>query len=163
MTRGRTVICFDYFNALPHELCHCLGLQDANGYSRSTFYSPVKSGTYFFNAYGDVYCLMGWKEGTHTATPPPDRDVNAYFKYELVWITDSNILTLTNSGLYRIHAFAQGSVDAGKNYALCVARDANYYYWLDFRLGGANSGSPLMAGFILRSNSSVGPPPNCFQ
>jgi len=130
---GRTVICFDYFNALPHELCHCLGLQHANGYSRPTIYSPVKAGSFFFNAYGDVYCLMGWKEGTHTATPPPDRDVNTFFKYELGWLTDSNILTLTNSGLYRIYAFDQGSVDAGKNYALRVARDASYTYWLDFR------------------------------
>ena len=130
---GRTAICFDYFNALPHELCHCLGLQHANGYSRPTIYSPVKSGSYFFNAYGDVYCLMGWKEFTHTATPAADHDVNAYFKYELGWLTASNIVTLTNSGNYRVHAFDQGTVEAGKNYALRVARDASYYYWLDFR------------------------------
>jgi hypothetical protein len=130
---GRTVIAFDYFNALPHEIGHCLGLQHANGYSRATFNSPVKSGTYFFNAYGDVYDLMGWKEFTHTATPAADHDVNTYFKYELGWLTASNILTLTNSGLYRVHAFDQGSIDAGKNYALRIARDASYYYWLDFR------------------------------
>ncbi len=130
---GRTVIAFDYFNALPHEIGHCLGLQHANGYSRPTIYSPVKSGTYFFNAYGDVYDLMGWKEFTHTATPAADHDVNTYFKYELGWLTASNILTTTNSGLYRVHAFDQGAVDAGKNYALRVARDASYYYWLDFR------------------------------
>ena len=129
---GRTAICFDYFNALPHELCHCLGLQHANGYSRSTFNSPVRSG-YFFQAYGDVYCLMGWKEGTHTASPPPDRDVNSYFKYELGWLTTNNIITPTNSGTYRIYAFDQGSVDAGKNYAMRVTRDASYTYWFDFR------------------------------
>ena len=130
---GRTAICFDYFNAIPHELCHCLGLQHANGYSRFTYNSPVKSGSYFFNAYGDVYCLMGWKEGTHTATPPLDRDVNAYFKYELGWLKSNSVLTLTNSGLYRVHAFDQGSVDAGKYYALRAARDSSYFYWLDFR------------------------------
>ena len=135
---GRTVICFDYFNALSHELCHCLGLQHANGYSRATYYSPAYRGDafpykYFYDAYGDVYCLMGWKEGTHTATPPPDRDVNTYFKYELGWLTASNLLTVTNSGLYCVHAFDQGAVDAGKNYALRVARDASYTYWLDFR------------------------------
>ncbi|MFM2293687.1 MAG: hypothetical protein RLZZ350_100 [Verrucomicrobiota bacterium] len=130
---GRAAICFDYFNALPHELCHCLGLQHANGYSRPTFNSPVKSGSYFFNAYGDVYCLMGWKEFTHTATPAPDHDVNAFFKYELGWLTASNILTTTNSGTYRIHAFDQGTVDAGKNYALRIARDASATYWFDFR------------------------------
>ena len=130
---GRTVIAFDYFNALPHEIGHCLGLQHANGYSRPTIYSPVKSGTYFFNAYGDVYDLMGWKEFTHTATPAADHDVNTYFKYELGWLSASNIRTPTNSGLYRVHAFDQGAVDAGKNYALRVARDASYDYWLDFR------------------------------
>ena len=136
---GRTAICFDYFNALPHELCHCLGLQHANGYSRATFNSPVKSGSYFFNAYGDVYDLMGWKEFTHTATPAADHDVNTYFKYELGWLTDANILTLTNSGLYRVHAFDQGAVVAGKNYALRVARDASYFYWLDFRQAITNA------------------------
>ncbi len=130
---GHAVIAFNYFTALPHELCHCLGLQHANGYSRATYYSPVKSGSYFYNAYGDVYCLMGWKENSRTATPPPDRDVNTFFKYELGWLTTSNIVTPTNSGTYRIHAFDQGSVDAGKNYAMRIARDASYTYWFDFR------------------------------
>jgi hypothetical protein len=130
---GRAVIAFNYFTALPHELCHCLGLQHANGYSRSTYYSPVKSGSYFFQAYGDVYCLMGWKENTRTASPPPDRDVNAYFKYELGWLTTNNILTPGTSGTYRIHAFDQGSLDAGKNYAMRIARDASSTYWFDFR------------------------------
>jgi hypothetical protein len=130
---GRAVIAFNYFTALPHELCHCLGLQHANGYSRSTYYSPVKSGSYFFHAYGDVYCLMGWKENTRTASPPPDRDVNAYFKYELGWLTTNNIITPGASGTYRIHAFDQGSVEVGKNYAMRIARDANSTYWFDFR------------------------------
>ncbi len=130
---GRTVIGFNYFTALPHELCHCLGLQHANGYSRATFYSPAKPGTYLFQAYGDVYCLMGWKENTRTASPPPDRDVNPYFKYELGWLTTNYISTPSTSGVYRIHAFDQGSLEAGKNYALRLARDSSYTYWFDFR------------------------------
>ena len=130
---GRTAIGFNYFTALPHELCHCLGLQHANGYSRSTFYSPGKPGTYLFQAYGDVFCLMGWKENSRTATPPPDRDVNPYFKYELGWLTTNNIVTPSTSGVYRVHAFDQGSVDAGKNHAMRIARDASSTYWFDFR------------------------------
>ena len=77
-------------------------------------------------------CIASWV-GRKGRTPPPDRDVNTYFKYELGWLTDTNLLTVTQSGLYRVHAFDQGSVDAGKNYALRVARDASYTYWLDFR------------------------------
>jgi hypothetical protein len=140
---GRTAICFDYFNALPHELCHCLGLQHANGYSRATYYSPVARGLvfpfttspfkFFYDPYGDVYCLMGYKENSHTASPPPDRDVNAFFKYELGWLTTNNIVTPDASGTYRIHAFDQGSLDAGKDYAMRIARDASYTYWFSFR------------------------------
>jgi len=130
---GRAVIAHDFFNALAHELCHCLGLQHANGVSRETFFSPAKSGTFLYQAYGDVYCLMGWKEDTHTLTPPPDRDVNTYFKYELGWLTTNNILTPNTSGTYRVYAFDQGALTAGKNYALRIARDASYTYWFDFR------------------------------
>lgn len=67
---GRTAICFDYFNALPHELCHCFGLQHANGYSRSTFYSPVKSGTYFLMP--TAMSIVSWA-GKNSPTPPRRR------------------------------------------------------------------------------------------
>lgn len=134
---GRAVLTFNYFTALPHELCHCLGLQHANGISRASDYSPVARGTfpysYFYDAYGDVYCLMGWKEDTRTAAPPPDRDANAYFKYELGWLTANNIVTPATSGIYRIHAFDQGSPGPGTNYAMRIARDSSYTYWFDFR------------------------------
>ena len=134
---GRAVVAFNYFTAIPHELSHCLGLQHANGYSRSTFYSPVLRGTfpynYFYDAYGDVYCLMGWKENTRTASLPPDRDMNPFFKYELGWLTTNNIITPNTSGTYRVHAFDQGALDAGNNYALRIARDTSYTYWFSFR------------------------------
>jgi len=129
---GRTVMAIN-FNALPHELCHCLGLQHANGTSRASGYSPVKSGSFFYNVYGDVYCLMGYKANTFTASPPPNRDINPYFKYQLGWLTTNNIITPGTSGLYRIYAFDQGSVDVGKYYAMRIARDASYTYWFSFR------------------------------
>lgn len=130
---GRGVIAFN-FNALPHELCHCLGLQHANGTSRASGYAPVKNGSYFYDVYGDIYCLMGYKMNTRTASPPPNRDINPYFKYQLGWLTDANIATPSGtSGTYRIHAFDQGSVDAGKYYALRIARDPSYTYWFSFR------------------------------
>lgn len=130
---GRTVLTHNYFTAIPHELCHCLGLQHANGYSRASYYSPVQSGSYFYQAYGDVYCLMGWKENTRSASPPPDRDINAYFKYELGWLPTNYIVTPDASGLYRIHAFDQGSLNEGANYAMRIARDSSHIYWYDFR------------------------------
>lgn len=139
---GRSVLAFNYFTALPHEVCHCLGLQHANGISRASYYSPVARGSYpysyFYDAYGDVYCLMGWKENTRTASPPPDRDANAFFKYELGWLTTNNISTPATSGTYRLYAFDTGSLEAGKDYALRIARDSSYTYWFDFRASITN-------------------------
>ncbi len=130
---GRSVICFDYFTAIPHEICHGLGLQHANGRSSPTYYSPISSSSIFYQPYGDVYCLMGYKENSHTTNPPPDRDANPYFKYELGWLTTNNISMPSTSGLYRIFAFDQGSLTPGSNYAMRIARDANNTYWFSFR------------------------------
>lgn len=138
---GRTVIACN-FNALPHELCHGLGLQHANGTSRASGYSPVTWGSYysyFYDAYGDVYCLMGYKMNTRTTSPPPDRDANAYFKYELGWLTDTNISSPVTSGTYRVYAFDQGSVEPGKDYALRIPRDPSHTYWFDFRQAITNT------------------------
>jgi len=119
--------------ALAHELCHNLGLQHANGASRATLFSPLKTGSFFFSTYGDGYDLMGQKF-TDSASPlPPDRDVNAFWKYQLGWLTDDFISTPATSGMYRIHAFDQGSVEVGKSYALRVVRDSNFVYWFDYR------------------------------
>lgn len=132
---ARSVIAFNYFTAIAHELCHCLGLQHANGISRATYYSPVSNSAspFFYDAYGDVYCLMGWKENTRTASPPPDRHANPYFKYELGWLTTNNIATPTTSGTYRIYAFDSDSLDPGKDYAARIARDPSHTYWLSLR------------------------------
>lgn len=129
---GRAVIAAN-FNALPHELCHGLGLAHANGTSRASGYAPLTD-VNFYDAYGDIYCLMGYKMNTRSASPPPNRDINPYFKYKLGWLTDTNIATPNGtSGTYRLYAFDQGSVEAGKYYALRVARDQSYTYWFNFR------------------------------
>ena len=136
---GRGVMAYNYFNALPHEICHCLGLQHANGYSRATLNYPMtNNGTALFHAYADVYCLMGWKENTRTASPDPDRDANAYFKYELGWLTTNHIGTPSTSGVYRVFAFDQGAVTPGTNYALRIPRDSGHTYWFDFRQAVTN-------------------------
>lgn len=128
---GRSVIAFNYFNALPHEIGHCLGLQHANGRSSSTFISPISA--IFSAGYGNFFDLMGWKEDTRTANPPPDRDANPSSKFELGWITTNHFAMPATSGLYRVHAFDQGAVTAGLNYALRIPRDAGNTYWFYFR------------------------------
>lgn len=126
--------------ALAHEFGHNFGLQHANGISRSTYYSPVKGGTFFTDTYGDVYDLMGWKNTTPVPLVP-DRDVNPFWKWQMGWLPDANIATPGVSGTYRIHAFDQPTLEAGKNYALRVVRDPSRVYWFSYRAGITNAES----------------------
>jgi hypothetical protein len=126
--------------ALAHEICHNFGCQHANGISRATFYSPLTNGSFFIDTYGDVYDLMGWK---NTAPVPlvPDRDANPFWKHLMGWLADSHITTTATSGLYRVFAFDQPVLEAGKNYALRVARDPNRTYWFSYRQSITNAES----------------------
>lgn len=124
--------------ALAHELCHNFGLQHANGVSRSTFHSPVRSGSFFTDTYGDVFDLMGWKN-TSPVPLPADRDPNPFWKNLLGWLPDANITTTSASGTYRVYAFDQPTLEAGKNYALRVVRDPARTYWFSYRQGITNT------------------------
>lgn len=124
--------------ALAHELCHNFGLQHANGISRSTYHSPVRSGTFFTDTYGDVFDLMGWKN-TSPVPLPMDRDPNPFWKNLMGWLPDANIATPVASGTYRIHAFDQPTVAAGQNYALRIVRDPARTYWFSYRQSITNT------------------------
>ncbi|MBI5799494.1 MAG: hypothetical protein HZA92_02040 [Verrucomicrobia bacterium] len=124
--------------ALAHEFGHNFGLQHANGISRSTLYSPLKGGTFFTDTYGDVFDLMGWKN-TSPIPLPADRDVSPYWKWQLGWLPDANIATPVTSGTYRIHAFDQPALEAGKNYALRIVRDPSRVYWFSYRQSITNT------------------------
>ncbi|MDB6028507.1 MAG: hypothetical protein JWM68_4730 [Verrucomicrobiales bacterium] len=126
------------FKALSHEICHNLGLSHANGMSRASFYSPLKNNTFYFDAYGDVFDLMGFKD-TAPIPLPPDREVNVFWKNMLGWLPDAQIINDTNSGTYRLYAFDQGSIEAGKYYGMKIVRDASRTYWLDFRQAITNA------------------------
>jgi hypothetical protein len=120
------------FKVLAHELGHNFGLHHANGYSRASLYSPVKSGTFFSDPYADVYCTMGFKI-TGGIPPAPDRDFNAFSKFKLGWLAPEYVNSCTTSGTYRVHAFDAGSVEPGKEYAIRITKDPLRNYWFDYR------------------------------
>jgi hypothetical protein len=137
VTHGKGIFATT-FKALSHELGHNLGLFHANGVSRASFYSPLKNGTFYSDAYGDVYDLMGFKD-TAPIPLPPDREINVYWKNVLGWLPDLSITNPVVSGTYRIYAFDQGVLNPGQSYALRVVRDPAHTYWFDFRQAITNT------------------------
>lgn len=131
LTYGKGIVA-NLFTALPHEICHNLGLSHAWGWSRSTFHAPLPRNTFLENKYANVFDLMGNKE-THDLPMPPDRDAGVFWKNALGWLPDEYIATASSSGTYRIHAFDQGSLDAGKLYGLKIVRDPAHAYWCEYR------------------------------
>lgn len=83
---------------------------------------------------------MGWKNTTPIPLVP-DRDLNPFWKWQMGWLPDANIATPVASGTYRIHAFDQPALEAGKNYALRVVRDPSRVYWFSYRASITNEES----------------------
>lgn len=139
VTHGKGVYA-NLFTALPHELCHNLGLSHAQGVSRGTTYVPLPRNSFFSDKYGNVFDLMGDKD-TDTLPLMPDRDAGAYWKFALGWLSAANIATVTTSGTYRIYPIDIGTINVGHFHAMRIQRDPTHTYWFEYRqnITGADS------------------------
>ena len=102
-----------------HEIGHAFGLGHSNFWDTAGT-SSIGNGA---NAeYGDSYDVMGG------ASVPPGH-YNAQAKNQIRWLPSSFLQPVTQSGLYRIHAFDQGSLDSSRRYALTILKDSQRTYW----------------------------------
>ncbi len=131
VTYGKGIYA-NLFTPLPHEIGHNLGLSHAQGVSRATYYAPLPRNTYFDDKYANIFDLMGYKD-VRSSPLPPDRAVGAYWKYALGWLPDTNIITASTSGTYRIFPIDTGSLESGKQYGMRFVRDAYHTYWFEYR------------------------------
>ena len=111
------------FRVVAHELGHAYGLYHANLWQTSDG-NPIASGGSL--EYGDLFDTMGANFNNELRT-----DFNPWFKYQLNWLADDQVITVTNNGTYRIHRFD----DAGATGALAlkVVKDAHRSYWVGCR------------------------------
>jgi len=116
----------DSWPVLAHELGHNYGLFHANGWRPITSFAP---GPGEMVEYGDLFDLMGANQGSFSS----------YEKSVLHWMPEWAVRRVTNSGVYRIHAFDTPPLASNQLYAITLKRDVRDY-WLDYR-GEFQSGS----------------------
>ena len=114
------------FRVVAHELGHTFGLRHANLW-KVTDGNPVSTATTATTAeYGDDFDTMGANFAND-----PRTDFNPWFKNLLGWIADSQVLTVTSTGTYRINRFDH--VTGTGTLALSVTRDSTRNYWIGAR------------------------------
>ena len=116
---GSTVWCrSDTVSLWAHEIGHAFGLGHSNFWDTAGT-SSIGNGAN--DEYGDTYDIMG---GAGMAG-----HYNAQAKSQVRWLPPSFTQQVTESGLYRLHAFDQGSLDSSKRYAMTIVKDTQRTYW----------------------------------
>ena len=145
---GLGVIC--------HELGHNLGLAHANFWNTVRPEPPDNPQNLPFDAdslvgidsvlgpgddveYGDPFDVMGSGGGLNA-------HFNGLHKYLLGWIPEASVLTVTTSGVYRVHAHDMGMIGPGATQVLRVRKDVERMYWIDVR--GARIDNPWLSGGV---------------
>jgi hypothetical protein len=106
-----------------HELGHNLGLWHANFWS-ATGDSIIGPGSNV--EYGNPFDTMG-------VTNAGIYQFNAVLKSELNWLTPEFVQPVTQSGVFRLHAFDVSQIVNGRSYALRISKDYDRNYWAEFR------------------------------
>jgi hypothetical protein len=131
------------FKTVAHELGHCYGLLHANTW-RTTDGTVIGNGANV--EYGDAFDVMGGggSQITH---------FNASYKRSLDWLTETNVQTVTQGGVYRVYAFDVVNAPQGIH-ALKIKKDGAKNYWVEFRQAFTSTPS-LMNGAMVRWDYNV--------
>jgi len=116
------------FRVVAHELGHNWGLRHANLWKVSDGNPGSMAGS--SQAYGDAHDTMGAASGS------PTKHFSHWAKSLLWWIPDASVATVSESGVYRVYEFDDGSADLNLTRALKIVRDGTRDYWIGYRRAG---------------------------
>jgi hypothetical protein len=128
------------FRVVAHELGHTYGLLHANLWQVGDGNPISATGTNV--EYGDDFDTMGANYANDQRT-----DFNPWFKNRLNWIPNAQVLTVTNSGIYRVKRFDNAA--ATGTLALKVKRESTHNYWIGCRRKFTNNGSLQNGAYII--------------
>ncbi len=116
------------FRVIAHELGHTYGLFHGNLWQVSDG-NPISPGGSSVE-YGDDFDTMGANYANNQAT-----DFNPWFKNDLGWIADTQVVNVTTSGIYRVYAFDHNNYLAapGEALGLKIVKDVTRNYWVGCR------------------------------
>ena len=112
------------FRVVAHELGHTFGLQHASFWQTKDANPASLNGLSI--EYGDPFDVMAFNWGYGDRA-----DFNPWYKYQLNWIGDNQVQTITQSGTYRVNRF--DNAQASGTLALKVSKDTTRDYWIGYR------------------------------
>ncbi|HEY0427793.1 MAG TPA: hypothetical protein VGC76_08420, partial [Pyrinomonadaceae bacterium] len=130
------------FKTVTHELGHEYGLMHANLW-RTSDGTIIGEGANV--EYGDDFDMMG--RGATQET-----HFNASYKRTLDWLTEENVQTVAQNGVYRVFAFDSSAAQPQGIRALKIKKDPTKDYWIEFRQQ-ITSVPSLLDGALIRWDS----------
>ena len=132
------------FRVIAHELGHTYGLFHGNFWQVSDGNPISASGSDV--EYGDDFDTMGANYANSQAT-----DFNPWFKNYLGWVADTQVVTVTTSGTYRVYAFDHDNYLAapGEILGLKIVKDSTHNYWISCRRDFTSNASMTNGVYVI--------------
>lgn len=130
------------FRIASHELGHTYGLIHGNLWQVTGNNAANLGGTSI--EYGDDYDTQGANFADSKQV-----DFNPWFKTLLDWIPNTNVITVTSNGIYRVSRFDHTPIVGTNVLALKIPKDSTRNYWVSCKRSFTSNSSMSTGAYII--------------